>query len=74
MAETGGNSPAIKNEEKLHGRESPKLACIINGGQNLIAPNARQAEQAIQDSPYKIVYPKNEYILHRQLNIYCNCP
>ena len=69
MAETGGNSPAIKNEEKLHGRESPKLACIINGGQNLIAPNARQAEQAIQDS-----IPENEYILHRQLNIYCNCP
>ena len=50
MAETGGNSPAIKNEEKLHGRESPKLACVINRGQNLIAPNARQAEQAIQDS------------------------
>ena len=69
MAETGGNSPAIKNEEKLHGRESLKLACIINRGQNLIAPNAGR-----QNRPYKIVYPKNEYILHRQLNIYCNCP
>ena len=53
MAETGGNSPAIKNEEKLHGRESPKLACIINGGQNLIAPNARQAEQAVQESTFE---------------------
>ena len=50
MAETGGNCPALKNEEKLYGRESPKLACIIHGGQNLIAPNARQAEQIMQDS------------------------
>ena len=36
--------------EKLHEREDPKFVCIINGGQNLIAPNARQAEQTIQDS------------------------
>ena len=53
MAETGGNCPALKNEEKLHGRESPKLACIINRGQNLIAPNARQAEQAVQESTFE---------------------
>ena len=36
--------------EKLHEREEPKFVCIINGGQNLIAPNAQQAEQNIQDS------------------------
>ncbi|OUP29927.1 transcription-repair coupling factor [Bacteroides sp. An19] len=36
--------------DKLHEREDPKFVCIINGGQNLIAPNARQAEQTIQDS------------------------
>ena len=36
--------------EKLHEREDPKFVCIVNGGQNLIAPNARQAEQTIQDS------------------------
>ena len=53
MAETGGNCPALKNEEKLHGRENPKLACIIHGGQNLIAPNARQAEQTVQESTFE---------------------
>ena len=31
-------------------REDPQFVCIINGGQNLIAPNAQQAEQNIQDS------------------------
>ncbi|MBM6659864.1 hypothetical protein [Bacteroides gallinaceum] len=36
--------------DKLHGWEGSKSACIINGGKNLIAPNARQAEQTIQDS------------------------
>ena len=36
--------------EKLHEREEPRFVCIVNGGQNLIAPNARQAEQTIQDS------------------------
>ena len=36
--------------DKLHGWEDSKSACIINGGKNLIAPNARQAEQTIQDS------------------------
>ena len=36
--------------DKLHEREDPQFVCIINGGQNLIAPNAQQAEQNIQDS------------------------
>ena len=36
--------------EKLHEREEPRFVCIVNGGQNLIAPNARQAEQTVQDS------------------------
>lgn len=36
--------------DKLHGWEDSKSACIINGGKNLIAPNARQAEQTIQNS------------------------
>ena len=36
--------------DKLHEREAPQFVCIINGGQNLIAPNAQQAEQNIQDS------------------------
>ena len=36
--------------DKLHEREDPQFVCIINGDQNLIAPNAQQAEQNIQDS------------------------
>ena len=36
--------------DKLHEREDPQFVCIINGGQNLIAPNAQQAEQNIQDN------------------------
>ena len=36
--------------DKLHEREDPQFVYIINGGQNLIAPNAQQAEQNIQDS------------------------
>ena len=36
--------------DKLYEREDPQFVCIINGGQNLIAPNAQQAEQNIQDS------------------------
>ena len=76
--------------DKLHEREDPQFVCIINGGQNLIAPNAQQAEtpslsasstaartssprtRSRQSRTYRIVHPKNEYILHRQLNIYCN--
>ena len=36
--------------EKLHEREEPKFVCIVNGGQNLIAPNVQTAEQTMQDS------------------------
>lgn len=39
--------------EKLHEREDHKFVCIINGGQNLIAPNARQAEQTVQESTFE---------------------
>ena len=44
--------------DKLHEREDPQFPRT---------PGRR-------NRPYKIVYPKNEFILHRQLNIYCNCP
>ena len=69
MAETGGNCPALKNEEKLHGQEDHKSVCIVNAGRNLIAPDVQTAGQAMQED-----IRKNEYILHRQLDIYCNCP
>ena len=62
--------------DKLHEREDPQFVCIINGGQNLIAPNAQQAEQNIQDStPEKCIYTASavEYILQLLMNIYCNC-
>lgn len=39
--------------DKLHGWEDSKSACIINGGKNLIAPNAKQAEQTIQEKKKK---------------------
>ena len=44
------NRNAHDEIDKLHEREDPQFVCIINGGQNLIAPNAQQAEQNIQDS------------------------
>ena len=76
MAETGGNCPALKNEEKLHGRENPKLACIIHGGQNLIAPErpAGRTDRARKYLRKMNIYcigswiytaTANEYILHR---------
>ena len=55
--------------EKPHRRENPKLACIINGGQDLIARTFKR-----QNRPCRKIPPENEYILHRQLDIYCNCP
>ena len=39
--------------EKLHEREEPRFVCIVNGGQNLIAPNARQAEQTVQENTFE---------------------
>ena len=39
--------------DKLHEREDPQFVCIINGGQNLIAPNAQQAEQNMQYISFK---------------------
>lgn len=38
--------------DELHERED-RFVCIINGGQNLIAPNARQAEQKSEDDAPK---------------------
>ena len=48
--------------DKLHEREDPQFVCIINGGQNLIAPNAQQAaDEYILQLPMKYISLKNRY-------------
>ena len=53
--------------DKLHEREAPSLSASSTAARTS-SPRTRSR----QNRTYRIVHPKNEYILHRQLNIYCN--
>ena len=54
--------------DKLHEREDPSLSASSTAARTS-SPRTRSR----RNRTYRIVHPKNEYILHRQLNIYCNC-